>query len=77
MALSAEGAIGIDVGGWNYAIPKDGWWQGTDGAWRSDGRPECLPPTGQLEGPVRFEAVEVETQDGTAWRQVVWVSCLG
>ncbi len=75
-ALSAEGGISVEAGGRTYAIPTDLWWQSADGTTNGGGRPECLPPTGKLEGPVRFKAVEVETEDELSWRQVVWVKCL-
>lgn len=74
--LSAEGTVGCVLDdGWNVSVPLDVSWVGRDGSFRSQGRPECLPPTGRgLEGPVELAWVPVEV-DGMSWRQVVWVRC--
>lgn len=75
MALSAEGAIAMVVDGYDYAIPKDVAWTDVRGGYHGDGRPECLPPSGKLEGPVRITAEPVEAA-GYERRQVVHVECL-
>ena len=75
MALSAEGAIGMDVDGDDYTVPKDVAWTDVRGAYHEDGRPECLPPSGKLEGPIRITAEAVEAA-GYKRRQVVHVQCL-
>lgn len=71
---SAETKISIKARGWWYAVPTDLHWQSADGTWHEDGRPACLPPTGNV-GPIRFGEVSV-TEGDTRWRQVVWVSCV-
>ena len=76
MALSAEGAIGLVVDGHDYAVPKDLPWTDLQGGYHEDGRPECLPPSGKLEGPIRITAHSVEAA-GLKRRQVVHVECLG
>jgi hypothetical protein len=75
MALSAEGAIGVAVDGQDYAVPKDVAWTDVQGGYYEDGRPECLPPSGELEGPIRVTAESVEAA-GYERRQVVHVECL-
>lgn len=75
MALSAEGAIAVAADGHDYAVPKDVAWTDVQGAFHMSGRPDCLPPTGKLEGPIRFEAVPVQFE-GYSLRQVVHVECL-
>src|SRR4051794_39214090 len=65
----------VRVDGWSYGIPLDVAWISADGAHHEGGRPDCLPPRGEL-GPVHFGAVEVK-RDQVTWRQVVWVDCSG
>ncbi|HEU4511936.1 MAG TPA: hypothetical protein VFR87_02410 [Nocardioidaceae bacterium] len=74
--LSAVGTISCELeDGWTVAVPKDVHWEDRNGAFHSDGRPRCLPPSGiGLEGPVRLGIVPVE-MGGMGWRQVVWVAC--
>ena len=76
MAFSAEGAIGVDVDGHDYAVPQDVAWTDLQGDYHEGGRPECLPPSGKLEGPIRITAQSVEAA-GYKRRQVVHVECLG
>lgn len=75
-ASSGENSISVEAEGWTYAIPTDVSWQGSDGTWHEKGRPACLPPSEDPQGPVRFGAVEVAAEDGPSWREVVWVRCL-
>ena len=75
-AVSASGAISAEADGWTYDIPTDVAWQDASGAFHDSGRPECLPPSGREEGPVRFEAVTVDA-DGVRFRQVYFVQCSG
>ncbi|MCA1712091.1 MAG: hypothetical protein LC789_10840 [Actinobacteria bacterium] len=74
-ALSAEGAISADGGGFTYSIPLDVAWQDAGGTFHEGGRPACLPPSGKEEGPVRFKAVAVD-EDGLKFRQVYFVECI-
>jgi hypothetical protein len=60
--------------GWVYDVPLDMNWTDGSGTWHQGGRPDCLPPTGELTAPVTFAATEV-TVNGVTWRPVVWVSC--
>jgi len=60
--------------GWVYDVPLDMTWTDARGTRHQGSRPDCLPPSGQLAGPVTFAASEV-TVDGWTWRPVVWVSC--
>lgn len=73
-ALSAPNAISAEGEGWTYNIPTDVAWRDVQGRFHDNGRPECLPPTGKEEGPVRFKAVPVGV-DGVKFRQVVFVEC--
>lgn len=75
MALSAAGAIGMVADGYDYCIPADVAWTDVRGSYHSSGRPDCLPSSGQQEGPVRVTAVEVDAA-GYTRRQVVHVECL-
>jgi hypothetical protein len=49
------------------------WWEDAGGSQHDNGRPDCLPPSGQTM-PVRFAEVTVKIGGG-GWRQVVFVSC--
>jgi hypothetical protein len=62
--------------GWVYNVPLDVNWTDASGAWHQDGRPDCLPPTGEVVGPIKFAATEV-TVSGSKVRPVVWVWCTG
>lgn len=75
MALSAAGAIGMVADGYDYSIPADVAWTDVQGGYHSSGRPDCLPSSGQQEGPVRVTAVQVDAA-GYSRRQVVHVACL-
>ncbi len=74
-ASSASGAISVEAEGHTYGIPLDVAWQDARGAFHESGRPECLPPSGKEEGPVRFLATAVDA-DGLKFRQVFFVECL-
>lgn len=76
--LSAPGTISCELpDDWTISIPRDVKWSDARGAFHTDGRPDCLPPTGiGLEGPVRVWWTEVEA-DGMGWRQVIMVGCEG
>lgn len=74
-ALSAAGAISAEGDGWTYSIPMDVAWQDARGEFHESGRPDCLPPSGKEEGPVRFKAVPVDV-DGLKFRQVIYVECM-
>ena len=73
-ALSAPGAISAEGEDWSYSIPRDVAWRDARGAFHPSGRPECLPPSGLEEGPVRFKAIPVEA-GGVKFRQVIFVEC--
>lgn len=60
--------------GWVYDVPLDMTWIDANGTWHQGSRPDCLPPSGELAGPITFAAGEV-TGNGETWRPVVWVSC--
>jgi len=75
MALSAAGAIAGVFNGHDYSIPQDVAWTDARGGYHQSGRPDCLPPTGKQEGPVRITAVTVAAA-GYEQRQVVHVECL-
>src|SRR4051794_1158087 len=74
-AVSASGGISAEAGGWSYSIPTDVAWLDARGSFHDSGRPECLPPTGKEEGPVRLKAVPVHAH-GVTFRQVVYVECI-
>lgn len=77
MAHSAQDQISITgEDGWVYNVPLDVKWTDANGAWHENGRPDCLPPSDTLLGPVEFGATQV-TVSGRTWRPVVWVSCRG
>lgn len=71
-AWSGEFQIATEVDGWSYDIPLSVPWRDNE-SWRLDGRPDCLPPTGEIV-PVRFAETTVKI-DGASWRQVVFVDC--
>ena len=74
-AHSTEAQISItDKDGWVYSVPLDVNWSDAGGTWHEGSRPDCLPPSGDLTGPITFAATEV-TVSGITWRPVVWVSC--
>jgi hypothetical protein len=75
-ASSGEDSISVETEGWTYGIPTDVWWQSSDGVWHERGRPACLPPSDDPQGPIRFGAVEATAEDGPSWREVLWVRCL-
>ena len=75
MAISASGAISAEAEGWTYNIPLDVRWQDSRGSFHDSGRPECLPPSGKAEGPIRFRATAVNA-DGVKFRQVYFVQCI-
>ena len=75
MALSAPGAIGLVADGHDYYVPSDVAWTDLQGGYHGSGRPDCLPPTGNQEGPVTVHAVTVEAE-GYTRRQVVHVRCM-
>jgi hypothetical protein len=62
--------------GWVYGVPLDVNWTDASGTWHEGSRPDCLPPAGELAGPITFAATQV-TVNGITWRPVVWVSCRG
>ncbi|HEX6489444.1 MAG TPA: hypothetical protein VF137_11320 [Candidatus Dormibacteraeota bacterium] len=73
--ISAAGAISLRGGdGWVYDVPLDVAWTDQTGSFHSNGRPDCLPPTGRQVGPITFGEEPVNVA-GAQWRQVVWVSC--
>ncbi|WP_328529726.1 hypothetical protein OG984_00495 [Nocardioides sp. NBC_00368] len=75
--MSAVGAISCgpldSPGQGEYGVPLDVAWT-KDGVFHSDGRPDCLPPTGRGTVQVQVTWTEVET-GGTSWKQVVGVHC--
>jgi len=75
MVQSAEGAMSADDGDWTYGIPLDVAWRDGRGTYHDSGRPECLPPSGQEQGPVQLTAVPVDV-GGVKFRQVIFVDCL-
>ena len=60
--------------GWVYDVPLDVNWTDASGTLQEGRRPDCLPPAGELGGPITFAATQV-TVRGITWRPVVWVSC--
>lgn len=72
--VSASGGIFAEADGWSYNVPTDIAWRDADGVFHSSGRPDCLPPSGKEEGPIRFNAVPVDA-DGVKFRQVIYVEC--
>ena len=77
MCLSAHPTISCEADGTTFWIPSNVRWVDTSGREHLTGRPDCLPPTGiGTEGPVRFGTVDVHSESGSRWSQVVWVTCL-
>jgi hypothetical protein len=77
-AISLVGVVGVlDHGASKYTIPLDVAWVGSDGGYRSDGRPECVPPVGIGTIPVTFATVKVKDPDGYERDLTVWVDCTG
>ena len=75
-AYSQQAQISITGNdGWVYSVSVDDVnWTDSTGSWHQGGRPDCLPPSGELAAPITFAATEV-TVSGVTWRPVVWVSC--
>ena len=76
--------VGIDqaaaiVDGYGYDIPvTDAIWQNADGDWQFGGSgPACLAKHESMSPQFTFGYVTVTEPNGSAIRQVVWVSCLG
>jgi hypothetical protein len=77
--MAHSGATEISVrgeDGWVYDVPLELYWTDSNGIWHENGRPDCLPPTNGVVGPITFAATQV-TQGGVSWRPVIWVSCRG
>ncbi len=72
--FSSPGAISVTSDGWTYSIPTDVAWRDRSGSFHDSGRPDCLPPSGAQEGPVRIKARLVDA-DGVQFRQVFYVDC--
>jgi hypothetical protein len=72
-AYSVDAQITVEADGKAYAIPIDGYWNSADGLLHDHGRPDCLPPTGEIKN-VRFAEVPVKVA-GTGWGEVVFVDC--
>ena len=71
-----DGVASAFADGQWYGIPVDVAWLGTDGSWRQNGTPACLAWTGSLRDvAIQFGWVPITSPGGSAWRQVVWVSC--
>jgi hypothetical protein len=76
-AYSTDAQISITgEDGWVYSLSLDVNWTDSNGTWHDGSRPDCLPPAGNVPGPITFAATEV-TLNGITWRPVVWVSCRG
>jgi len=71
-AWSGEFQIITEVDGRGYEIPLSVRWRDNE-SWRERGRPDCLPPNGEVV-PVRFAETTVKI-DGVSWRRVVFVDC--
>jgi hypothetical protein len=64
-------------GAFDLVVPLDLPWQGQDGSWRDNGRPDCLSldHLGKIV-PIEFGYLSIATPYGGAWlNRVVWVSC--
>ena len=75
--MSHSGLVEVSVtgeDGWVYSIPLDVNWTDATGVQHAGERPACLPPSGQVVGPIRFAATDAEV-DGARSRVVVWVWC--
>jgi hypothetical protein len=74
MVHSLDSISTVAIDGWTYGIPLDVAWTDAAGSFHSNGRPDCLPKSTELIGPITFATVDASA-GGTSWRQVVWVSC--
>jgi hypothetical protein len=74
--VSGAGTISCELSDDSYvSVPLEVLWVDASGGLHEGDRPECLPPTGSLEEPVRVAWTPVEV-DGLGWRQVLRVTCL-
>jgi hypothetical protein len=64
----------VIVAGWAYGIEGSVMWVDQQGSLHDEGWPSCLSTPGRTV-PISFGEVPVTAQDGTSWRQVVWVDC--